>query len=89
MGKAAKKFSDDPDIYEIVYSWGGYNMKFVSDRANYGIYAIYGCDKDENVYSEQPLYKENLEEIVSYLNDESKIDDVMQQVYKSNVLEDV
>ena len=89
MVKAACKFSDDPDIFEMVYSWGGYNMKFVADRTNYGIYSIYGCDEDEIIHLEQPLYTGNVEEIVGYLNDKNNVENVMQQVYESNVLEDV
>ena len=89
MGKAARKFSDDPDIFEMVYSWGGYNMKFVADRTNYGIYSIYGCNEDEIIHLEQPLYTGNVEEIVGYLNDKNNVENVMQQVYESNALEDV
>ena len=80
MLKAACEFSDDPDIFEMVYSWGGYNMKFVADRTNYGIYSIYGCDEDEVVHSEQPLYTGNVERIVGYLNDKSNVENVMRQV---------
>ena len=88
MLRAAKGFSDEPDIFAMVYSCGDYNIKFVADRANYGIYSIYGCDENEVVHSEQPLYTGNVEGIVGYLNDKSNVENVMRQVYKSNVLED-
>lgn len=88
MVKAAKKFSYDSDIFEMVYSWGDYNIKFIADRANYGIYSIYGCDDDGIIHSKQPLYTGNVEGIVGYLNDKNNVENVMQQVYKSHVLGD-
>ena len=80
MVKAAKKISYDSDIFEMVYSWGDYNIKFIADRANYGIYSIYGCDEDGNIRSKQPLCTGGVDEIVKYLNDKNNIDEVMSLV---------
>lgn len=80
MLRAAKGFSDEPDIFEMVYSCGDYNIKFVADIANYGIYSIYGCDEDGNIRSKQPLCTGGVDEIVKYLNDKNNIDEVMSLV---------
>ena len=77
MLHAADSFSQDPSILEMSFCWGGCSIKFSADKANYGIYSIYGCDEDGNVRSEHPLCTGSVDEIVKYLNDKNNVDEVM------------
>ena len=80
MLRAADNFSRDTDVLEMLFSWGDYNMKFSADRANYGIYSVYGCDEDGNVRSAQPFCTGSVDEIVKYLNDKNNVDEVLPSV---------
>lgn len=80
MLKASEKFMKDTDIFQMVYSWGGYSIKFVADKNNYGIFSIYGCDDEGEKQSESPLYTGSANDIIKYLNDKENIDNVVESI---------
>lgn len=80
MLRAADNFNKDTAIFELVFCWGGYSIKFVADKADYGIYSIYGCDDDGEKQSECPVFTGSADEIVKYLNDKENIDNVLKSM---------